>query len=111
MADLLADTLGWGNIVDASQPYHLLAAEIYRAVRREGRKVITTNYVVAELVALMTRPLRIPRPMVIAFVESLRTSPYVEIVHIDRHMDEKVWDSSGLGRIKNGVGRIAPVSL
>lgn len=92
MADLFADTSGWGNIVDASQPYHPLATEIYRAARRQGRKVIITNYVVAELVALMTSPLRIPRPMVIAFIESLRTSPYVEIVHIDRRIDEQVWE-------------------
>jgi predicted nucleic acid-binding protein len=49
MNELFADTSGWGNLVDASQPYHLLATAIYRAARQEGRKVVTTNYVVAEL--------------------------------------------------------------
>lgn len=51
MTELFADTSGWGNLVDASQPYHSLATAIYRAARQEGRKVITTNYVVAELVS------------------------------------------------------------
>ncbi|MGB9870794.1 MAG: type II toxin-antitoxin system VapC family toxin [Anaerolineae bacterium] len=40
----------------------------------------------------MTSPLRVPRPTVIAFVESLRTSPYVEIVHVDQVMDEQAWE-------------------
>ncbi len=92
MTELFADTSGWGNLVDASQPYHSLATAIYRAARQEGRKVITTNYVVAEPVALMISPLRIPRPTVIAFVESLRASPYVEVVHADRLTDEQVWE-------------------
>lgn len=92
MAGLFADTSGWGNIVDAGQPYHSLATAIYRSARSEGRKIVTTNYIVAELVALMTRPLRIPRPTLIDFIESLRTSPHVEIVHIDQQMDEQTWE-------------------
>jgi len=92
MAELFADTSGWGNLLDATQPYHSLAASIYRAARHEGRKVVTTNYIIAELIALMARPLRIPRPMVIAFVESLRISPNVEIVHIDQDLDSQAWD-------------------
>ncbi|MBO9369976.1 MAG: type II toxin-antitoxin system VapC family toxin [Chloroflexi bacterium] len=91
MAELFADTSGWGNLLDAAQPYHSLAVSIYRAARHEGRKVVTTNYIIAELIALMARPLRIPRPMVIAFVESLRTSPNVEIVHIDQDLDSQAW--------------------
>lgn len=88
MTDLFADTSGWGNLVDASQPYHALAAALYRMARQQGRKVITTNYVVAELVTLMTSPLRIPRPRIVAFIESIRTSPYVEIVHVDADFEQ-----------------------
>lgn len=91
MADLFADTSGWGNLVDTSQPYHALAAALYRMARQQGRKVITTNYIVAELVTLMTSPLRIPRPRIVAFIESMRTSPYVKIVHVDAELDEQAW--------------------
>jgi uncharacterized protein len=44
-----------------------------------------------ELVALLTSPLRIPRPNIVAFIESLKTSPYVEIVHIDASLDAEAW--------------------
>jgi predicted nucleic acid-binding protein len=41
--------------------------------------------------ALLTSPLRIPRPATIAFIEALKTSPYVEVVHVDSMLDEKAW--------------------
>lgn len=91
MPDLFADTSGWGNLIDSTQPYHPLAASLYRTARQQGRKVITTNYIIAELVTLMTTPLRIPRSMMIAFIESLKTSPCVEIVHVDTSLDEQAW--------------------
>ena len=36
-------------------------------------------------------PLHIPRSTIIAFIEGLRSSPYVDIVHIDARFDEKAW--------------------
>ena len=39
----------------------------------------------------MTSPLHIPRQKTIAFVESLKTSPYVEVLHIDMSLDEEAW--------------------
>jgi hypothetical protein len=91
MSDLFADTSGWGNLVDPTQPYHSLTATLYRAARQQGRKIVTTNYIVAELIALMNSPLNIPRPKTIAFIESLKISPYVEIIHIDANLDEETW--------------------
>lgn len=91
MPDLFADTAGWGHLVDPTQTYHSQAATIYRTARQQGRQVITTNYVIAELVALLTSPLRVPRPAAIAFIEGLKTSPYVEIVHVDAQLDEAAW--------------------
>jgi hypothetical protein len=35
MPNIFADTAGWGHLVDTSQPYHSLAATIYRTARRE----------------------------------------------------------------------------
>lgn len=52
--------------------------------------MVTTNYVLAELVALL-HPLKVPRPALIAFVESLRASPHVELVHIDATLDAEAW--------------------
>lgn len=91
MPDLFADTSGWGNLIDSTQPYHALTAASYRTARQQNRKVVTTNYIITELVALLTSPLRIPRPTAIDFIQGLKTSPYVEIVYIDILIDTQAW--------------------
>lgn len=60
MSEFLADTSGWANLVDPTQPHHTLAANLYRTARQQGNKAITTNYIVTEVVALLTSPLRTP---------------------------------------------------
>lgn len=91
MTDIFADTAGWGHLVDPTQAWHAQAATLYRAGRQQGRKFITTNYILTELVALLTSPLRIPPPTIIAFINSLKTSPHIEIVHVDASLDEQAW--------------------
>ncbi len=90
MPDLFVDTSGWGNLVDPKQAHHTLATTLYRRARQQGR-IITTNYIVLEVVALLTSPLRIPRPRAIEFINSLKTSPYIDILHVDRDLDERAW--------------------
>lgn len=91
MPDIFADTAGWGHLVDATQAYHYQAAAIYRRVRQQGQRIITTNYILTELVALLTHPLRTPRPKIVAFIEGVKASPYVEIVHVDPRLDTQAW--------------------
>lgn len=83
--DIFVDTGGWGHLVDSSQAYHAQAATIYRRARQEGRRFITTNYILTELVALLASPLRIPCPHIIAFIEGLKASPCVETVEAILH--------------------------
>ena len=91
MNAIFADTSGWGHLVDATQPYHVLTASIYRRTRQSGDRMVTTNYVITELVALMNSPLRLSRDVMIGFVESLKNSPYVEIVHVEPEVDAQAW--------------------
>jgi len=91
MQDLFADTSGWGHLVDPTQSFHIPAASHYRKARQQGRKVVTTNYILLEVVALLTNPLRIPRTTVVAFIEGLKSSPHVEIVHVDAALDAEAW--------------------
>jgi len=95
VAQLFADTSGWANLADPSQPFHALAANIYRTARRHANKVVTSNYIIAELVALLTTPLRIPRPTLVAFIDRIRASPFVEIVHVDAGADRGAWQLLG----------------
>ncbi|MFM7885543.1 MAG: VapC toxin family PIN domain ribonuclease, partial [Pseudanabaena sp.] len=80
MPELFIDTSGWANLIDISQPFHSLSAKIYQNARSQKHKIITTSYIVTELVALLSSPLRIPRPKAIAFIQSLKASPYVEVI-------------------------------
>ena len=91
MPEIFVDTAGWGHLVDPTQEYHSLATKVYRGGRQRGHRFVTTNYVIAELVALLTSPLRVPRSSVIAFIEHLKMSPHIVIVHIDATLDEQAW--------------------
>ena len=91
MLEIFVDTSGWGNLVDKSQPYHQLMVQLYREAKQQKRRLITSNYVITEVVALLTSPLRIPRPKIISFVNSLKQSPYIDIIHIDQEKDDDAW--------------------
>jgi uncharacterized protein len=91
MSDIFVDTSGWAELIDPNLRHHALAAKIYRQARQQGRKLITSNYIITELVALLTSPLRIPRSQTIEFINSLKKSPCVEVVHIDITLDNQTW--------------------
>lgn len=91
MNELFVDTSGWGCLFDAAQPYYATAANLYRTARSQNRKIVTTNYLLTELVALLTSPLRIPRLTIIDLIERLKTSSFIEIVHVDQTLDQQAW--------------------
>jgi hypothetical protein len=92
MPDVLADTSGWAHLIDASETYHEQAAQITNDLRRQGHRLITTNYVVTELVAVLHSPLRVPRQTAIEFVEAVKTSPGVQVIHVDEGLDSEAWE-------------------
>jgi len=40
---------------------------------------------------LLMSPLRIARPKIIAFIEGMKASPHVDIVHVDLQLDAQAW--------------------
>ena len=92
MPGTFVDTAGWGHLVDPTQAFHMQAASLYRQARQQGSRLVTTNYILTELVALLTSPVRLPRPRVIEFISSLKASPYVDIIHVDAQLDSQAWD-------------------
>jgi uncharacterized protein len=91
MPALFGDTSGWGHLVDPRQPYHSLATNIYRTAHRQSQIVVTTDYVLVELVALMTSPLRISRSVTVSFIDALKASPYIDVVHVDQALAMDAW--------------------
>jgi uncharacterized protein len=91
MPEIFVETSGWGNLIDASQLYHNRAANLYRNAKPPHFRWVTSNYVLAELVALLESPLRIPRNQAIAFFKSVKASSMVEVLHIDLDLDAEAW--------------------
>ncbi len=91
LREIFVDTSGWRNLVDKSQPYHSLMVKLYRSAKQQNRKLITSNYIITEVIALFTSPLKIPRYQSIKFVNGIKESSYVDIIHIDQKIDNIAW--------------------
>jgi predicted nucleic acid-binding protein len=92
MRKIFGDTAGWANLVDPRQPFHDLATQIYDDIKQRQGVVVTTNYVLAELVSLLLFRLRLPHSTIVGFINDLKASPVVEVVHIDPSLDAEAWD-------------------
>ncbi|MFH7245311.1 MAG: type II toxin-antitoxin system VapC family toxin [Spirulina sp.] len=73
-------------------PTHRQAAQILTAAYRDQNTVVTSNYVLAELVSLLHSPLRIPRSKIFAIVDTIKATSYIDIVHIDLATDTDAWN-------------------
>lgn len=87
---MFVDTSGWGNVIDPNEPSHLPATALAARGAATGN-LVTTSLVVAELTALLTSPLRIPKPRQIQILTDLRADPTIEIVHVDAALDAAAW--------------------
>jgi uncharacterized protein len=90
VAHVFIDTSGWANFFVRSQPQHDLADALLHEIRGTGRAV-TTNYVLAELVALMISPLRRPHGPRLEVLDAIRHADWVDIVHVDEQLDHRSW--------------------
>jgi predicted nucleic acid-binding protein len=91
MPEVFFDTSGWANLFVRSQPYHQMAQAFVRRWRVQKTRAVTTDYVLAEFVALLSRPLRLTRPRQIILLTAIQSSTWVEIVHIDTVLDGEAW--------------------
>ena len=91
MNEVFADTSGWANFFVRTERHHAQAALLIAQWKQEERRVVTTNYVMSELIALFTSPLNVSRPTVLRYIDVIRSTPWVEIVHIDPSLDAAAW--------------------
>jgi hypothetical protein len=54
MAEVCADPSGWATSCVRTEPLHTVAAAYMRQWHAQETQVVTTNYVLAERIALMT---------------------------------------------------------
>lgn len=88
---LFIDTSGWAYLVDRHNPLHDRVRVVYQNALHQQRLLVTTNYVIAELVPLLASRSRIPRQQIFTFVDALKTAPHIEIIHIDANLDTSAW--------------------
>ena len=93
--DRFVDTAGWAAWVDRDERFHAAAVAALDEVWDRGGRLVTTNLVLIELTALLTRPLRIPRPRQIALMDSLRGDPSVLIVPVVADIEVAAWELWG----------------
>jgi predicted nucleic acid-binding protein len=89
--DIFVDTSGWAELFGPQLPFHQLATLHYEEAIANSRKLITTNYIVMEYVALLHRPIRTPRIQAIELIQQIRTSPHIQVVHVTPERDEAAW--------------------
>ncbi len=92
MTEVFVDTSGWANYFLRRQPYHRQTVDFLNNWQRSSVETVTTNYVVAELASLLTSPLKVERSLQIQMIETLRSSAWVTVVHIDPAMEAEAWD-------------------
>jgi len=91
MIERFVDTSGWAEWADRTLPCHAEALARFDEVWDLGGRLISTSYVLLELTALLTSPLRMPRGQQIALFQDLRNDPSIEIVFIDAVLDAATW--------------------
>ena len=92
MKRIFVDTSGWANLAYTSEPYYQLATEIYVSASKSQQRLVTTNYIIAELVPLLTSVLKVSRPRIIDFINGIKSSQNVDFIHIDKVGDSKAWE-------------------
>lgn len=90
--DVFVDTSGWAYYLDHKDPLYPAVDALVRSVRRQNRHLVTTNYIITELVALLSSRYHLPRQQLIEAVKELKTNAAVEIVHIEQIIDAEAWE-------------------
>jgi len=83
---LFVDTSGWAYLIDRSTSFHKNVSKVYQQALMQQRLLVTTNYIIAELIALLASRARIPRQE-----DALKIAPHVEVIHIDTALDNEAW--------------------
>ena len=91
MSSLFVDTSGWASLFINTQPHYPQAEKYFRLALQQRERILTTNYIITELVALLNSPLRISRLHIFEIVDAIKTVAYVEVIHVDDVTDALAW--------------------
>jgi predicted nucleic acid-binding protein len=90
--NLFVDTSGWAYFLDRQDPLHSSVVAFVQRALAQRRHLVTTNYIIAELVALLSSRYHLPRQQVVKAVNSIKTDSSVEMVYIEQSLDDEAWN-------------------
>lgn len=88
---LFIDTSGWAEPLLRTSPDHARMQVAYQQAIDVQRPLVTTNYILAELVALLTARTRASRTHLLATLTALKNVPTLEVVHVSPDRDQAAW--------------------
>lgn len=89
---LFVDTSGWAEPLLQTSPDRVRMTAVYRQAIDVGRPLVTTNYVLAELVALLTARTRASRSHLLATLAAIKRLPTLRLMHVDPDLDAAAWE-------------------
>ncbi len=89
--DLFVDTSGWAYYLDRQASLHPKVVALVRSAVMQRRRLVTTNYIITELVALLSSRFHLPRQEMVKAINALKSDANVEVVHIEVSLDNTAW--------------------
>jgi predicted nucleic acid-binding protein len=91
---LFVDTSGWVSLILQSELQHDMAAALYHDALQAGRPIVTTSYIISELIPLLQSRLKhahVARPQILSLVSAIIDNPEYRILHIDAPVFMSAW--------------------
>jgi predicted nucleic acid-binding protein len=77
--------------MDRQDSLHPTIVSLVKQAIIERRRLVTTNYILTELDVLLSSRYHLPRPQVITAINAIKKDASVEVVRIERPMDDEAW--------------------
>ena len=91
LKSVFVDTSGWANLFVATESYHNQAKQWLIDSRQQNQNLVTSNYIITELIALLNSPLKVPRPQLFQYIDAIMTAPYLTLIHVDPDIHQEAW--------------------
>jgi predicted nucleic acid-binding protein len=92
MDHLFIDTSGWASSLCPQDEFYSAFSRFIRRMQKDGWKFTTSNYVIAELVPLLSSRYHLPRKDIIKLVNTVKTYTETEIIYVDQALDGEAWE-------------------
>lgn len=91
MTDRFVDTSGWASWAVKRDVFHPLAVGVFGDTLQANRRLVTTNWVLAELTGSFISPYRLSKPTQVRVLDGIRGDRSVTVIAIDARLEMDAW--------------------